>query len=465
MSELLAGRFRVTGTLGRGSMGVVHRAHDEILNRQVALKELVPPPGIDTAEAADRFLVEARAAAGLVHSSIVTVHDVVQDGDRVLMAMELLEGSTLAEVVAEAGRLDAASTRQVIQQVGSALAEAHSHGIVHRDLKPDNIFWLPNGRVVVCDFGLARIGAGRGTQVGTVMGTPGYMAPEQVRGLEAGPPADVFSLGAIAYELLAGTPPFGDPAREDQATLLYRVVNEELPPLDLPDDPGLAQLVASCLLKDPAQRPQQATEVVEALGGQVPVASSLPPATSQPPASQPQATRRRFNPLAIAGVGVGILLVALVSVLLAVMSGGGDETVTVTTAERFEAAANEDDVADSTIRTTTSTTSVGDVMESPDLWEQYIIQIASRPGFEGDSPLEAESDARSHRAAGVDLTYVAHSGDYEPAMRCCFWVVFAGPFPTKPAAQAYLAEHRGVLPGDAHVRYMDPFCPDAPCFG
>lgn len=275
MGALVANRYRVGDVLGHGAMGIVHRAYDEVLDREVALKELTVPDGVDAQEAADRFIVGARAAARLTHPSIVTVHDVISDDGRVLISMELLDGQTLGEILPAAGPLDSGTARQIGIAVAEALSEAHSRGVVHRDLKPENVFWLANGRVVVCDFGLARIGAGRGTQVGTVMGTPGYMAPEQIRGLEVGPQADVFAWGVLMYEMLAGRPPFGDADTDDAATLLYRVVNEHPPPFAVADG-ELATVVMWCLGKEPGQRPQQATEVVEALTGHRSITSGPP---------------------------------------------------------------------------------------------------------------------------------------------------------------------------------------------
>src|SRR5262249_44525036 len=154
---------------------------------------------------------------------------------------------------------------------------------VHRDLKPDNIFWTTDGRGVVADFGLARIGHGRGTIEGTIMGTPGYMAPEQVRGLAVGPPAAVFGWCVGAYELATGTPPFGHPLDTDPTALAYRIVHEEAQPLDLPHDPAMANLIMWGLAKDPAQRPQDGKELVAALaGGPVPSVTSADP--NRPPA-------------------------------------------------------------------------------------------------------------------------------------------------------------------------------------
>ncbi|MGH3849545.1 MAG: serine/threonine-protein kinase, partial [Pseudonocardiaceae bacterium] len=252
--DLLHSRYSLVEVLGQGAMGVVWRAHDAVLDRDIALKELRPGPGVDPTEAKERFLVEARAAARLSHPNIVAVHDVFVDDDRVVIAMELVEGPTLEELV-RAGAQPTSLVREVMAQVAQALASAHAVGVVHRDLKPDNIFWTQEGRAVVADFGLARIGAGRGTVEGTVMGTPGYMAPEQVRGTATGPQADVFGWAAVAYQLAAGSSPFGDLDASDPVALAYRIVHEDSPTLDLPDDPALAALITKGLAKDPVDRP------------------------------------------------------------------------------------------------------------------------------------------------------------------------------------------------------------------
>ncbi|MGH9190781.1 MAG: serine/threonine-protein kinase [Acidimicrobiales bacterium] len=265
--DLLHSRYSLVEVLGQGAMGVVWRAHDAVLDRDLALKELRPGPGVDPTEAKERFLVEARAAARLSHPNIVAVHDVFVEDDRVLIAMELVEGPTLEELV-RAGAQPTVVVREVMAQVAQALASAHAVGVVHRDLKPDNIFWN-NGRAVVADFGLARIGTGRGTLEGTVMGTPGYMAPEQVKGSPTAASTDVFGWAAVAYQLAAGHPPFGDADESDPVAMAYRIVHQDPPTLDLPDDPALAALITRALAKDPAERPADGTELVAALIGEM----------------------------------------------------------------------------------------------------------------------------------------------------------------------------------------------------
>jgi serine/threonine protein kinase len=274
------GRYRLTGVLGRGAMGVVHRAYDPFVDREVAVKELVLPPDLPPHAAEDavaRFYNEARAAGRLSHPCIVTVYDVGEENGRVYLAMELLEGPTLAEVLARVGSLPPDQAEAVLTQVAEALAAAHAQGVVHRDIKPDNCFWLPDGRVKVADFGIARVGnRSSRTLTGTVLGTPGYMAPEQVRGQAATPAADVFSWGVLAYECLTGRPPFG---ADEPAAVMYRIVHEDPPDLTIlcPDaSPSLVAIIGRALAKNPAERYPDARGLVADLrAGAIPEAVAV----------------------------------------------------------------------------------------------------------------------------------------------------------------------------------------------
>jgi serine/threonine-protein kinase len=306
-------------------MGVVYRAVDTVLDREVALKELRVPESLDRREAVDRFLTEARAAAGLSHPSIVTVHDVFAEADRVLMSMELLEGQTLAQVLDTHGGLGDAA-RPVMTDVAAALATAHNAGIVHRDLKPDNIFLLPTGRVVVCDFGLARIGSGRGTQIGTIMGTPGYMAPEQLRGHDVGPPADVFAWGAVAHELATGTPAFGNPD-DDPVALSYRVTHEHPPTLEFHTDPDFGPIIDTALAKNPDHRYPTGAHLHHALttghSTTNPGRQPTPPHRRTPSAPPRQPHRRTpLAPIAIAGA----VVIAALILGITLLTGHHDKT-------------------------------------------------------------------------------------------------------------------------------------------
>lgn len=276
------GPYELRSELGRGGMAVVWRAWDPLLEREVAVKELLIPSGTDaatSAELAARFVREAKATAYLSHPGIVTVHaaDIYQG--RAALAMELIEGETLAEKLSR-GPLPAASCASLLGQVLGALGYAHSRGVVHRGLKPHNIFLTPEGRVKLTDFGIAQVADLTAlARAGTVMGTPGYMAPEQVKGLPIDHRADLFSAGVIFYEMLTGRNPFGSSEGLSPTTVMYRICFEdppELPPEILRDLPlDAAGLLAQALAKNPEERFPDAGVFRAALSG-TPISGRLP---------------------------------------------------------------------------------------------------------------------------------------------------------------------------------------------
>jgi serine/threonine-protein kinase len=247
--------FRVTGLVGRGGMGVVYRAMDLDLGREVALKFL-PPHAVRPLDEA-RFRREAQAAAALDHPHIGTVYEVGEHGGRRFIAMALYEGETLAERLERAAGapLPVPEVVTIAAQVASALAAAHGAGIVHRDLKPSNLMLTRDGRVKLLDFGLARqIGSPTLTEEGILVGTAAYMAPEQLGGEGGDQRADIWALGVLLYEMLSGGRPFGAGRRG----LLRAILHDDPPPLrqvrpEIP--PALAALVERCLEKDPGCRP------------------------------------------------------------------------------------------------------------------------------------------------------------------------------------------------------------------
>jgi eukaryotic-like serine/threonine-protein kinase len=255
------GRYRVLGELGRGAMGVVYRAEDPMLNRTVAIKTILmsADPAV-RAEYEARFRQEAKAAGGLNHPNLVTIYDVGREGDMAYMAMELLEGVELRDMM-KSGGLELPFVLDILAQVADGLAFAHERGVVHRDVKPGNIMIVGGRRAKVMDFGVARVRASDiSTQAGAVLGSPKYMSPEQVTGARVDGRSDVFSLGVILYELAAGSPPFSAP--DVQQYMLQIAGATPAPPSALnPGLPPMVDLIVSrALEKDPAHRYQSAAD-------------------------------------------------------------------------------------------------------------------------------------------------------------------------------------------------------------
>ena len=255
------GRYRVLGELGRGAMGVVYRAEDPMLNRTVAIKTiLLSSDPVVRAEYEARFRQEAKAAGGLNHPNLITIYDVGREGDMAYMAMELLEGVELRDMM-KSGQLELPFVLEILAQVADGLAFAHERGVVHRDVKPGNVMIVGGRRAKVMDFGVARMRVSDiETQVGAVLGSPKYMSPEQVAGSPIDGRSDVFSLGVILYELAAGAPPFAAP---DIAQYMLQIAGATAaPPSDLNPalPPMLDLIVARALEKDPDRRYSSAAD-------------------------------------------------------------------------------------------------------------------------------------------------------------------------------------------------------------
>ncbi|TGB07832.1 serine/threonine protein kinase [Streptomyces sp. MZ04] len=251
----VAGRYRLLEIIGRGGMGRVWRAADELLDRPVAVKEMrIDADGLDpedTRVRRERALREARASARIDHPGVVRVYDVAEEDGRLWIVMELVDAPSLARYVADGGPLSERDAARVGLALVAALRRVHAAGVLHRDIKPENVLMGPGGRVVLTDFGIAAIqDAGRLTQAGLLVGSPEYMAPERVSGAPQGPPSDLWSLGATLCAALRGSSPF---ARESALTTLVAVLHEdpELPP----ESSGLGPLLAALLAKEPAGRP------------------------------------------------------------------------------------------------------------------------------------------------------------------------------------------------------------------
>ncbi len=292
------GPYTILSPLGAGGMGEVYRARDPRLGREVAVKVL-PAAVSEDGDRLRRFEQEARAASALNHSNILTVFDTGSQDGTVYLVTELLEGETLRERLA-GGALPARKAIEIGIQIARGLAAAHERGIVHRDLKPENLFLTRDGRVKILDFGLARLQRSdigeaptilTGTEPGVVLGTVGYMAPEQVRGQPADHRADVFALGVVLYEMLTGRRAF---QRDSAAETMTAILREEPP--DLPVPPGLDRIVRHCLEKEPHHRFQSASDLAFGLES----VSAL----SGTGASPTQAKRRRGPLRAVAVAGL-----------------------------------------------------------------------------------------------------------------------------------------------------------------
>ena len=258
------GKYRIVGKIGQGAMGEVYKAHDAVLNRFVAIKTIAGSLGSDD-QFRQRFRREAQSAAQLNHRNIVTVFEFAEEQGMVYMVMELLEGTDLKELIVRKAIKRLEDKLSIVEQMCDGLAYAHDRGVVHRDLKPANIHVLANGTVKIMDFGLARLGVSEITRTGTVMGTPNYMSPEQVRGEKVDSRSDIFSIGAVMYEVLAGHKAF---EAETMHSVLFHVLDQEPAPLVhwIPDMPlPVAQVVEKALTKDPQHRFQGAGEMRAAL--------------------------------------------------------------------------------------------------------------------------------------------------------------------------------------------------------
>ncbi len=290
--RVIAGRYNLQHPIGRGAMGVVWRARDQLLDRDVAVKEVVISALIGADErrnAYQRTLREARTAARLSHRGVVAVYDVAEEDGRPWIVMELVPSQSLDQVLVVEGRLPAARTARIGQQLLSALAAAHAAGVLHRDVKPSNVLIATNRtgegwdeRAVLTDFGIAQFeGDPRLTQTGMVMGSPGFTAPERIRGSDATPASDLWSLGATIYAAVEGRGPYDQ--RGGAITTMSAIINEDAP--IAPHAGHLAPVIAALLRRDPTARPSAAF-AARMFAQALPRLSEVteePPAASHPP--------------------------------------------------------------------------------------------------------------------------------------------------------------------------------------
>jgi hypothetical protein len=297
----VAGRYILLETLGKGGMGAVWRARDEVLKRDIALKEVEVPLDVQGTAGSDineRVLREARAAARLSHPSATTVYDVIEEDGRTFIAMELVDAPTLGALVDRHGPLEPDEVARIGLSLLDALDAAHAVGMVHRDVKPDNVMVTDAGRVKLTDFGIASVkGDPKLTMSGVILGSPSYMAPEQADGKAAGRATDLWALGATLYYAVEGRPPF---KKDSPIATLAAVVGEPVPRTSRAG--ALGPIVEALLAKDPSSRPSSETlrrdlERVAGNGDTAAIATEVVE-RSQPTRAEPVAAPVRQAPTA-----------------------------------------------------------------------------------------------------------------------------------------------------------------------
>ncbi|MFE2583226.1 serine/threonine-protein kinase [Streptomyces sp. NPDC059378] len=343
-SRVIAGRYRLEARLGRGGMGVVWRATDQLLGRQVAVKEVAFDETLspeETRRQHDRTLREARAVAQLRHPHVIVVHDVVEQDERPYIVMELIDGGSLADRIARSGPVDVGEAARIGIALLSALRAAHAAGVLHRDIKPANVLVAEDGRVVLTDFGIAQVaGATTITDTGAFVGSPEYTAPERMSGARTGPASDLWSLGALLCTALSGASPF---RRDSLGGILHAVVSDDI---RTPEQAApLLPVVRGLLERDPERR-LEASEAERMLRAFLETGRTPKPASSGHTPTRPEHQRRPEQqrrpepqsrptpvpadpPPSTRGVLVAALLVAAmagagVSAAALLLHGGGD---------------------------------------------------------------------------------------------------------------------------------------------
>jgi hypothetical protein len=264
---VLANRYKIERLLGRGGMGAVYLAHDEVLGDAVAVKVIASAFAADEPALLERFRREAAAARKVTSPNVIRIHDLGEARPGLLyLSMEYFPGRTLAEIITARGSVPLADCLDYLRQICAGLAAAHDAGVIHRDLKPHNVLVGERGVVKLIDFGLAKATTASLTATGLLLGTPHYMAPEQVRGQAVDAQSDLYSLGALAYHLVAGRPPF---TGDNPIAIGFAHCSEPAPAVTAlrPDVPApVAAIIAAALAKAPADRPRSVAEFRAALG-------------------------------------------------------------------------------------------------------------------------------------------------------------------------------------------------------
>jgi serine/threonine protein kinase len=265
------GKYNVLGEIGRGGMAVVYRARQESLDRIVAIKELDLSRSSQDPKALERFQQEARASASLVHPSIITVHDFWERSQKAYIAMEFVDGLELKEALGMLGPVGPVTATRIGLSLCHALSYAHEKGIIHRDIKPGNIMLSSQGSVKLADFGIALVsGSADLTTTGQIIGTPSYMSPEQIRGEPLGPASEVFSLGAVLYEMVTGSKPFTGPS---DVAVTHAIIHKRpvrIRKLSPKTPKRLIRVIMKCLRKRSTRRYSTMDEMAEALGKALP---------------------------------------------------------------------------------------------------------------------------------------------------------------------------------------------------
>jgi serine/threonine protein kinase len=325
---VVGGRYRLVRTIGHGGMGTVWQAHDEVLGRDVAVKEIHPPPDMSGGELSEftiRTFREARAAGRVAHPGVATVYDVLEEHGHPWIVMQLVHSRTLGEVIRDEGPMPPARVAAIGLQILEALRAAHAAGVLHRDVKPDNVLLAEDGRAVLTDFGIATTeGEAPVTRTGVLVGTPAFIAPERAAGGDARPASDLWSLGVTLYVAVEGHSPF---RRADILATLGAIMHAE--PTPLARAGALGPVVTGLLRKDPVQRmrlneaERRLHQIVlgnaPELTAPVPMPDFTPPGSTRPPPSPPSppstdepvaaAGQRRRPP--IAALAAGVLAVAV----------------------------------------------------------------------------------------------------------------------------------------------------------
>ncbi|HEY3648505.1 MAG TPA: protein kinase, partial [Streptosporangiaceae bacterium] len=274
--RVIAGRYRLQASIGRGAMGVVWRARDQLLDRDVAIKEVQIADTLTDAERATAFqrtLREAKTAARLNHPAVVTVYDVAEDGGRPWIVMQLIHAQSLDQMLADSGPLSPRRAAEMARLLLSALSVAHAAGVMHRDVKPSNVLIGSDDRAVLTDFGIATFADDpKLTQTGMVMGSPGFTAPERIRGEDASPASDLWSLGATVYAAVEGHGPFEQ--RGGAITTMSAIINEDAP--EAPTAGALGPVIAALLRREPVDRPD-ASEAARMITSVLPLLADRAP--------------------------------------------------------------------------------------------------------------------------------------------------------------------------------------------